>query len=184
MEYCSHCGAKVAYLIPEGDNRKRHVCPHCQSIHYSNPKIIVGSLPLWENQQVLLCRRAIEPRCGLWTLPSGFMENGETSLEGAVRETREEANANIQIDALHTLFDIPHINQVYLLFKARLLDLDFSPGLESLEVKLFVVKDIPWDELAFHAVKYCLECYKKEQDRKETHTVYPNIHYASYPSPY
>lgn len=158
MKYCSQCGAPVSHRIPSGDNRHRYVCDACGTIHYENPRMVVGCLPYWDDK-VLLCRRAIEPRYGLWTLPAGFMENGETTAEGALRETLEEAGARVEIDDLYTLINVPDIDQVYLLFRARLLDLDFAAGEESLEVALFDEASIPWDQIAFRTVKKTLEHY-------------------------
>jgi ADP-ribose pyrophosphatase YjhB (NUDIX family) len=131
-------------------------------VHYQNPKVVVGCIPEWEDK-VLLCRRAIEPRYGLWTLPAGFMERGETTLAGAARETLEEANARVAIGPLFSLFNLPHIDQVYLLFRGELLDLDFHPGTESLEVRLFAESEIPWDELAFPVVKETLGLYFRDR---------------------
>lgn len=162
MNYCSQCGATVQQSIPHGDNRLRFVCTNCHTVHYQNPKIVTGCVANWENQ-VLLCRRAIEPRYGLWTVPAGFMENGETTYQGASRETLEEANARVEIQTLYMTVNLPHINQVYLLFRAQLLDLDFSPGLESLETKLCTKQDIPWQALAFPTVKVTLEHYFTDQ---------------------
>jgi ADP-ribose pyrophosphatase YjhB (NUDIX family) len=162
MKYCSVCGASVELRIPPDDNRKRHVCISCGEIHYQNPKLIVGAIPVWQDK-VLLCRRAIEPRHGLWTLPAGFMENGETTTEAAIRETLEEANARIEIGDLYSMYSLPYINQVHLLFRARLLDLDFAPGQESLEVKLFSEAEIPWNEIAFRPVRFSLEHYFVER---------------------
>lgn len=158
MKFCSQCGAAVALRVPEGDSLPRHVCTACATIHYQNPKMVVGSIPEWQGK-ILLCRRAIEPRRGLWTVPAGFMENGETTFQGALRETLEEANARVEIDSLYALYNIPHINQVYLLFRARLLDLDFSPGAETLETKLFDEHEIPWEEIAFATVRHTLTRY-------------------------
>lgn len=158
MNFCSACGARVDLRIPEGDSLPRHVCNACGTIHYENPKIIVGCIPEWEDR-ILLCRRAIEPRRGLWTVPAGFMENGETTAQGAARETLEEANARVEILGLYALFNIPHISQVYLLFRARLLDLDFHAGAETLETRLFDERDIPWDEIAFITVRRTLNHY-------------------------
>ena len=158
MKYCSLCGGAIELRIPPDDNRVRHVCISCGEIHYQNPKMIVGAIPEWEGK-ILLCRRAIEPRHGLWTLPAGFMENGETTAEAAIRETLEEANALVDIGELYTLYNVPHINQVHLLFRATLLNPDFSPGIESLEVRLFDEHDIPWDTLAFRAVRFTLQHY-------------------------
>ena len=162
MKYCSHCGGTVEVLVPEGDHLPRHVCPVCGTIHYQNPKMVVGCIPEWEDK-VLLCRRAIEPRYGLWTLPAGFMENGETTAEGALRETWEEAGARVELGSLYTLFNLPHVNQVYFMFRARLLDLDYKPGIESLEVRLFAEHEIPWDQLAFRTVKASLELYFQDR---------------------
>jgi ADP-ribose pyrophosphatase YjhB (NUDIX family) len=159
MKFCSACGAPVELRLPQDDNRPRHVCTVCSTVHYQNPKLIVGAIPVWEDGRILLCRRAIEPRHGLWTLPAGFMENGETTAEAAMRETEEEANARIAISDLYSMYNLPHINQVYLLFRARLLDLNFSPGTESLEVELFAEQNIPWDQLAFRAVRLTLQQY-------------------------
>lgn len=159
MNFCPDCGAPVQLRVPADDNRERHICTVCTTIHYQNPKLIVGAIPEWEDGRILLCRRAIEPRHGLWTLPAGFMENGETTPEAAARETLEEANAQVQIGDLYSMYNIPYINQVYLLFRARLLNLDFSPGMESLEVALFAESDIQWDNLAFRAVSLTLKDY-------------------------
>jgi len=158
MKFCSQCGNPVSQKIPQGDNRLRHVCDRCQTIHYQNPRIVAGCLPIWE-KQILLCRRAIQPRYGLWTLPAGFMENGETVEQAAIRETREEACARVRDLQLYTLFDLPHINQVYMLFRAELSDLDFAAGEESLEVQLFDEADIPWSELAFPTIGRTLEYF-------------------------
>ncbi len=162
MKFCSHCGGSVEFLVPEGDHLPRHVCPACGTIHYQNPKMVVGCIPEWEDK-VLLCRRAIEPKYGLWTLPAGFMENGETTAEGALRETWEEAGARVELGPLYTLFNLPHVNQVYFMFRARLLDLDYKPGIESLEVRLFAEHEIPWEELAFRTVKASLELYFQDR---------------------
>jgi ADP-ribose pyrophosphatase YjhB (NUDIX family) len=150
--FCMQCGsAKVELRIPHGDDRERHVCADCGYIHYLNPKLVVGTIPVWEDK-ILLCKRAIEPRYGFWTLPAGFMEEGETLQEGATRETLEEANAHVTIEQMYSTISLPQISQVYVLFRATLLDLDFSSGSESLEVKLFREEEIPWDELAFRTV--------------------------------
>lgn len=158
MKFCSQCGAPVSLRIPGGDNRPRYVCDRCHTVHYQNPRIVAGCLPVWEGR-ILLCRRAIQPRQGFWTLPAGFMENGETLEQAAARETLEEACARVHDLQLYTLFDLPHISQVYLFFRAELADLDFRAGEESLEVQLFEESDIPWRELAFPTVGRTLECY-------------------------
>lgn len=161
--FCMQCGsAKVQLRIPHGDDRERHVCADCGFIHYLNPKVVVGTVPVW-GDKVLLCKRAIEPRYGLWTLPAGFMEEGETLEEGASRETLEEANARVTIEQMYSTISLPHISQVYVLFRATLLDLDFSSGSESLDVKLFREAEIPWDELAFRTVHDTLRHFFSDQ---------------------
>ena len=159
MNFCPACGAAVELRCPPDDNRLRHVCTVCATIHYHNPKMVIGSIPEWDDGRVLLCRRAIEPRYGLWTLPAGFMENGETTTEAAIRETLEEANARVALGELYSMYNLPYINQVHLLFRAKLLDLDFSPGAESLQVELFEEQDVPWEEMAFRPVSMSLRHY-------------------------
>jgi len=159
MKFCSSCGsAEIALRIPDGDHLPRYICPACGTIHYQNPNVVVGSLPEWEDK-VLLCRRAIEPRQGLWTLPAGFLENGETIVAGAIRETLEEASARVEVGDLYTVISLPYINQIYVMFRARLLDLDFAPGPESLEVRLFGEDEIPWEQLAFRTITRTLRNY-------------------------
>jgi ADP-ribose pyrophosphatase YjhB (NUDIX family) len=162
MRYCSQCGAGVTLTVPEGDNMPRHVCQDCGTIHYQNPKIVVGCIPEWEDR-LLLCRRAIEPRYGLWTLPAGFMENGETVQQGAARETFEEAEARVEVGGLYALFNLPHINQVYMLFRARLLAPEFGPGSESLETELMTEAEIPWEEIAFPVIQESLQLYFRDR---------------------
>jgi ADP-ribose pyrophosphatase YjhB (NUDIX family) len=155
--FCQQCGAgSIEFVVPHGDDRNRHVCGACGHIHYLNPKLVVGTLPVWENK-VLLCKRAIEPRYGKWTLPAGFMEEGETIEDGALRETLEEAGARVAIDEVYVTLSLPQISQVYMLFRARLLDLDFKAGTESLEVRLFEEHEIPWDEIAFRTITAALK---------------------------
>jgi ADP-ribose pyrophosphatase YjhB (NUDIX family) len=156
MKFCSHCGsARLAFTIPEGDTLPRHVCRDCGTIHYQNPKVVVGCLPVWEDK-VLLCRRAIEPRHGLWTLPAGFLEDHETLEAGAMRETLEEADARVELQNLYVMISIVHVSQVFVMFRSRLLDLDFGPGTESIEVKLFAEDEIPWENLAFRTISRTL----------------------------
>lgn len=166
MKFCSQCGHSITLKIPDGDDRERHVCVQCEFIHYQNPRIIAGCLPIYEDK-ILLCRRAIEPRHGFWTLPAGFMENNESVEEAALRESWEEARARINLDGLYTMFSLPQINQVYMLFKGELSDLNFSAGPESLEVQLFKEEDIPWNDLAFPTIYKTLQYYF--EDRKNTH---------------
>ena len=145
MNFCSNCGAATLELrIPDGDTLQRRVCATCGTIHYENPKIVTGCLPVWD-ERLLLCKRAIEPRYGLWTLPAGFLENGETLGSGAARETLEEADARVELGELYTVISLPQINQVYMMFRSRLTDVDFGPGTESLEVRLFDESEIPWE---------------------------------------
>jgi ADP-ribose pyrophosphatase YjhB (NUDIX family) len=166
MKFCSNCGAPVAFKVPPGDTLPRHVCAACNTIHYQNPRMIVGCIPEWEDR-ILLCRRGIEPRHGLWTVPAGFMENGETTGQGAARETLEEANARVELGPLYALYNIPHINQVYILFRARLLDVDFSAGAETLETRLFDEADVPWDQIAFATIRNTLKHYYADRQRGE-----------------
>ncbi len=163
MKFCSECGSPVELRVPPGDDRPRHVCTVCATIHYQNPKVVVGAIPEWEDGRILLCRRAIEPRYGLWTLPAGFMENGETAAEAAARETLEEANGRIDVGELYTMYSLPYISQVYLLFRSRLLDLEFFPGSESLEVELFEERNIPWDDIAFRPVRFTLQHFFEDR---------------------
>lgn len=169
--FCLKCGSDTTAKIPPGDDRARSVCSNCDYIHYENPKIIVGTLPVWEDQ-VLLCKRAIAPQYGRWTLPAGFMENHETLEEGAMRETREEANAATTIQPIQWHVSIPHISQVYILFLATLNNRNFSPGAESLATQLFTEDNIPWDNIAFPVVTYILKTYFAEcaTGTLQTHT--------------
>ena len=162
IKFCHSCGSLVSHRIPEGDSLMRAVCDACGTIHYQNPKMVVGCLATYDDR-ILLCKRAIEPRHGLWTLPAGFMENNESASEGAAREALEEANARVEITDLYTVYSIPHISQVYMMFLARLVDPDVSPGLESLEVKLTREDEIPWDSLAFAMVRRSLEHFVEDR---------------------
>ena len=158
MKFCSNCGQPVVSRIPAGDNRLRAVCDHCNTIHYVNPRNVVGTVPVW-NDQILLCKRAIEPRYGFWTLTAGFMEMGETTAEAAVRETLEEAGARVELQNLFSLLNVPRVDQVHLFYRARLLDTDILAGEESLEVRLFDERDIPWDDIAFPTVGQTLRFF-------------------------
>lgn len=162
--FCAACGQPVARRIPAGDSRDRDCCDHCGTIHYQNPRPVVGTIPVWEDK-VLLCKRAIEPRLGYWTLPAGFMEIGETTAEGAQRETLEEAGARIAMGPLFTMIDVPHAEQVHLFYRAELLDLDFAAGTESLAVRLFTEAQIPWHDLAFRTVSTTLELFFADRAR-------------------
>lgn len=172
MNYCSHCGARTEVRIPDGDNRARHCCPECGTIHYQNPKIVAGCLAECDDR-ILLCRRGIEPRHGLWTLPAGYMENGESVEQAAARETWEEARARVEIGPLLAMYSIPHIAQVYMLFRARLPEPDFAPGPESLDVRLFTRDEVPWDELAFPVIDRTLRGYFQSSDTLQVGTLKP-----------
>jgi len=159
MKFCSACGsANIVLRIPEGDSLERMVCGECETIHYQNPRVVVGSIPVWEGR-ILLCKRAIEPRLGLWTLPAGFLENGETVEQGALRETLEEANARVELTGLYTMISLIHVHQIYMMYTGELADLDFGPGPESLEVRLFDESEIPWEALAFRTITRTLRCW-------------------------
>ena len=175
MNYCSHCGATVTHKVPLGDNLPRHVCNECEHIHYHNPKIVAGCIPEWEGQ-VLLCRRAIEPRLGLWTFPAGFMELGESTEQAAVRETMEEAQADVKIAGLYAVLSLPHIGQVYLVFRGRMTAPTFMAGPESLDVRLFSLSAIPWETMAFPVVSEALRRYVADAKNGE----FP-VHLASLP---
>lgn len=162
MKFCSECAHPVSLLVPPDDNRPRYVCSQCGAIHYQNPKMVIGSIPVWDREgevRLLLCKRAIEPRRGYWTLPAGFMEIGETTADAARRETEEEAGANIELHGLFTLLNVPQVHQVHMFYLATLLDLNYSAGTESLEVRLFSEKEIPWDDIAFPTVRYTLKYF-------------------------
>lgn len=172
MKFCSECSAPVVLKIPQGDTFPRFVCDNCQTIHYQNPKIITGCLASWE-EKILLCKRAIEPRYGLWTFPAGFLENHETTQQGAVRETMEEALAEVTDLKLFGVFNIPHISQVYMMFIARVEDGQCAPGAESLEAQWFDEANIPWEQLAFPVIHECLQLYFA--DRKQQNS---SVHFG------
>jgi len=163
MNFCSNCGQPLTYLRPPGDDRSRYCCKTCGLIHYQNPLMVVGCIPETEDQ-ILLCRRAIEPCYGKWTLPAGYLENGETVAEGAKREAFEEAYARVEILGPYALYNIRHVNQIYLMFRARLENNGIRAGRESIEVKLFAEDDIPWEEIAFRVIEQTLKRYY--QDRR------------------
>lgn len=164
IQHCRICGASTRYRIPQDDNRERAVCSACGEIHYENPLNVVGTVPVW-GEQVLLCRRNIEPRYGLWTLPAGFMELGETTAEGAIRETEEEAGARIELQDLFTLLNVVRVGQVHLFYRARLLDTDFAPGPETIEAQLFREHELPWEQLAFRTTRETLLRYFEDSRR-------------------
>lgn len=172
MKYCSECGSAIENRIPPEDNRSRAICTRCSRIHYVNPKVVVGSMSTWENK-ILLCKRAIDPRKGFWTLPAGFMEIGESTSEGAKRETVEESGADVELRELFAVFDIPTFNQVHIFYLARMKSAKLRPGIESLEAKLFSEEEIPWSELSFTSVKKALELFYEK-----TNPTLPRVHTA------
>lgn len=164
MKFCSNCGNPVVLRIPEGDDRERYVCDRCKAIHYQNPKVVVGCIPVF-GDKILLCRRSIEPRYGYWTVPAGFLENGESIVDGAKREALEEAKARVNKMKVYTLFNLTDIHQIYILFRSQLLNSDFGVGEESLEVALFKEEEIPWNDMAFLTIKESLRLFFN--DRKK-----------------
>jgi len=164
MNYCSNCGHPVHLGVPAGDDRNRYLCGHCGTIHYQNPKMVVGCIPEWEGK-ILLCRRSIEPRYGYWTLPAGYLENGETVADGARREAFEEARVRMAAMEPYALFNLAFVNQIYFMFRGPMAAPDVGAGDESLAVRLFTEEDIPWDDLAFTVMRETLTRYF--QDRKQ-----------------
>lgn len=164
IKHCRVCGGAVLYRVPADDNRERATCTACGEIHYENPLNVVGTVPVW-GEQVLLCRRAIEPRHGFWTLPAGFLELGESTADGALRETVEEAGARVELQGLFTLLNVVRVGQVHLYYRARMLDTTLDPGPETLEARLFHEHEIPWNELAFRTVRQTLEHFFEDRRR-------------------
>lgn len=160
--FCSQCGSPINRRVPDGDNRERDICDHCGAIHYQNPRMVVGTIPVWEGR-VLLCRRAIEPRYNTWTLPAGFMELGESTAQGAMRETLEEAGARIKLGELFTVIDVPQVEQVHLFYLAKALGPELDPGPESLEARYYAESEIPWDDLSFRTVKTTIEQFFEDR---------------------
>lgn len=162
MNFCSQCGARLAFRVPPGDNLPRYVCDACGVVHYLNPKLVVGSVPEFEGR-ILLCRRAIEPRRGFWTIPAGFMENGETLQQGAAREAREEALVEVQIGSLLSVVHVLQAHQVHVFFRATLPEPQYGAGHETLEAELVRPEDIPWPELAFPSTEFSLRRYLEDR---------------------
>lgn len=166
LNYCSRCGQKLSHAVPPGDDRLRYVCRACGQVHYQNPKLVVGTISEYDGR-ILFCRRAIEPCAGLWTLPAGFLENGETVAMGALRETREETGAQVDIIAPYALYNICHVGQIYLMFRARMRSPQVSPGPESSDVRLFREAEIPWGKLAFSVIEATLKRYVADRRSKD-----------------
>ena len=162
MKFCCYCASTLVSRVPPGDNLPRWICDECGEIHYQNPKLVIGTIPEHRGK-LLLCRRAIEPRYGYWTLPAGFMENSETAAQGAARETLEEAGARVELGAPFSMISVPRVNQVHLFYLARVLDMDFKPGEETLEVALYDEADIPWKDIAFRTVGLTLKLWLSDR---------------------
>ena len=166
MNFCSGCGSPVTLRVPDGDSIQRFVCDSCGAIHYENPRVVVGCIPE-SGDRVLLCKRAIEPRYGYWTIPAGFMENSETVREGAARETLEEAMARVEVGDLCAIVDVVRARQVHMMFRAKLIGDQFGAGHETLEARLFREDEIPWDEIAFASVRFALESWIEDRRNGE-----------------
>ena len=172
IKHCKNCGTAVVYRLPDdGDTKERAVCPNCNTVHYENPLNVVGTIPVL-GDRVLLCKRNIEPRWGKWTLPAGFMELGESTADGAARETDEEAGAHYEMQGLFAVMSVVRVGQVHLFYRARLIDDTFDPGHETIEARLFTEAEIPWDEIAFRTVKLALELYFADRKRGSFDTVH------------
>jgi ADP-ribose pyrophosphatase YjhB (NUDIX family) len=173
VNFCNACAAPVEYRVPAGDHLPRHICPRCGQIQYFNPRIIVGCVPEWEDGRVLMCRRNIEPRFGLWTFPAGFMELGETSAQGAAREAHEESQADVEVGELLAMINVPYVSQVYLVHRARLRTPHHGPTPESSETRLMTESEIPWDEIAFPTVFHSLKFFFADRaaGRAQIHTL-------------
>ena len=165
MKFCSACGHPVEFRIPPGDHLPRHVCDHCGTIHYHNPRIIAGCVPEAADGRILMCRRAIEPRLGFWTFPAGFLELAETSAQGAARETLEEAQAEVEIDDLFAVIAVPYVSQVYMLHRGRMKSEHHGPTPESSETRLMREEDIPWEEIAFPTIYHGLKFFFEDRAR-------------------
>jgi ADP-ribose pyrophosphatase YjhB (NUDIX family) len=166
LNYCRVCGTTVVYRLPDdGDTKERAVCTACHTVHYENPLNVVGTVPVWgeDGAQVLLCKRNIQPCRGKWTLPAGFMELGETTAQGAARETDEEAGAQFEIQGLFSVMNVVRVSQVHFYYRARLLSTTFNPGHETMEARLFTEAEIPWDDIAFRTVQETLKRYFEDR---------------------
>ena len=171
--FCNACGSRVEHRVPEGDQLPRHLCPSCGHIQYFNPRVIVGCIPEWEDGRVLMCKRNIEPRFGLWTFPAGFMELGETTAQGAARETREESEADVEVGQMLAVINVPYVSQVYIVHHGRMRSPHHAPTPESSQTRLMTEAEIPWDEIAFPTVHHSLRFYfaDRARGRFEVHTL-------------
>ena len=166
IRFCRACGTAVRYVVPADDNRERAVCPACANVHYENPLNVVGTVPVW-GDQVLLCKRAIEPQYGLWTLPAGFLELGETTAQGALRETDEEAGAQIELGPLFSVLNVARVGQLHLFYLATMTSPALNPGSETLEARLFLEDEVPWDAIAFRTVRETLRYFFADRRRAQ-----------------
>jgi ADP-ribose pyrophosphatase YjhB (NUDIX family) len=169
MKFCSNCAHPISFSSVEGEHIPRFHCVSCGEIHYVNPKVIVGCLPIWEDK-VMLCKRGIEPQYGLWNIPGGFMENEETTEEGAVREMLEETNGRVNVIGLHTVFNVVPVNQVHLHYLVEMVDLNYSLTPESIDIQLFTEAEIPWHDIAFASSKFALKKYFEDRKNKTRNT--------------
>jgi ADP-ribose pyrophosphatase YjhB (NUDIX family) len=174
IRFCSNCGHAVSRRVPEGDQLPRAVCEHCGTVHYENPRVVVGCVPEWEGR-ILLCRRAIEPRRGFWTAPAGFLEIGESLHAAAARETAEEALAEVEVGTLLSVVNVLHAAQVHVMFRARMRSGRYGAGAESLETALFQEREIPWDEIAFASIHYALERHLADRRDRVEHIHFHDI---------
>lgn len=157
--YCNLCGTRVEHRIPDGDHLPRHLCPSCGHIQYFNPRVIVGCIPEWEDGRILMCRRNIEPRFGLWTFPAGFMELDETTAQGAARETLEESQADVEVGDMLAVINVPYVSQVYVVHRGRMRNAHHAPTPESSETRLMSESEIPWEQIAFPTVYHSLRFF-------------------------
>ena len=164
FKHCKACGGLVRYQVPAADNRDRATCTVCGQVHYENPLNVVGTVPVW-GDEVLLCRRNIEPRYGLWTLPAGFLELGESTAQGALRETDEESGAQIELGALFSILNVVRVGQVHFFYLAKMTSPALDPGSETLEARLFREDEVPWDEIAFRTVRETLRFFFEDRRR-------------------
>jgi ADP-ribose pyrophosphatase YjhB (NUDIX family) len=171
-KFCTQCGHPITRQIPQNDDHVRAVCSSCGHVHYENPKMVVGTIPVFQDR-ILMCKRNIDPRKGCWTLPAGYLENEESVQQGAVRETLEETRAQVQILSPYRMFNILFVDQIYMMFIAELLSQDFGPTTESTDVRLFSQSNIPWDEIAFDVIRQTLEDYFTDRKNAGDHEFNP-----------
>jgi ADP-ribose pyrophosphatase YjhB (NUDIX family) len=172
--FCGQCGTAITRQVPPGDSRERDLCQNCGAVHYQNPRVVVGTIPIWDNK-VLLCLRAIEPRMNTWTLPAGFMELSETTGQGAQRETLEEAGVQVELGKLYTVIDVPQVDQIHIYFLAHAANGELDPGPESLDARYYALDEIPWDNLSFRSVSTTLKHYINDLSSGQFQTRYYSL---------